>query len=51
MRGTPTAGDFGEPEKIIEVKPLVEPVPETFDPELEPAETPAVEPEREGVPA
>jgi hypothetical protein len=44
----PRAGDFGEPVRIIEVTPLVVPVPETY-PDIDPAEipdAPAV-PERE----
>jgi hypothetical protein len=41
------AGDFGEPVRIIEVTPLVEPVPEAYPP-AEPTEIPdAPLPERE----
>jgi hypothetical protein len=44
----PRAGDFGEPVRIIEVTPLVVPVPETF-PDPAPAESPETPtvPERE----
>ena len=44
---TPKAADVGDPVRVIEVEPLVSPVPT----ELPPAEAPIEEPEREEVEA